>query len=528
MRPLKKIFCLASIFLIIYTCERGQNDIPPKINNTGKVTLSGYVQKGPFINGSVITAFELNNNMVQTGKSFSAQITDNSGAFEFKDIELSSKYVKLQANGFYYNEVTDEESTAPLTLSAIADLEDTFSVNVNILTHLEKERIDVLMEKNMDFASAKSEALNNILKIFSINNSDIKAAESLDISKPDDDNAILLAISIILQGFRSEAALTELLSNISADIRDDGVLNNDSLGSELINNIKQVDLNNVRQNLEGRYASLGIKTTISDFEKYIKLFTDSTNYIETAIITYPNAGKYGLNLLNENDSVFENESYFSLCANLPPGNSLMIKHNGNKGQLGYPVGQENTGWDDLGPGATGVWRTYQSNRTGYIDMKVIFMDNVTLYIYENGSEKPTRIKNLYNPNHVVEDTIRWRLLKSDDLLGCMLSNNAGLKKDPFIIRNENDLRKNFTSDICNDYLPFVHFPDSIVIGYKTAYGSSGIKNQHSFNKVDHGAYAYTITVYIKDTTVLHTELNWITLPNVITDSVRFRIKKVFK
>ncbi len=43
-------------------------------------------------------------------------------------------------------------------------------------------------------------------------------SEELDITINKEENAILLAISLILQGNKSEADLTQLLANISTDI----------------------------------------------------------------------------------------------------------------------------------------------------------------------------------------------------------------------------------------------------------------------------------------------------------------------
>lgn len=51
---------------------------------------------------------------------------------------------------------------------------------------------------------------------------------------PGDDNAILLAVSLILQGYPYTSNLSELLAKISTDIREDGVLKNPALGSILI------------------------------------------------------------------------------------------------------------------------------------------------------------------------------------------------------------------------------------------------------------------------------------------------------
>ena len=85
-----------------------------------------------------------------------------------------------------------------------------------------------------------------------------------------------------------------------------------------------------------------------------------------------------------------------MAANLPSGTTLKVKHNGNDNlALGYPVGQENTGWDDLGPDELKQWRVFKTNRTGGVDVKMSFYNDVTLLIYENDSETPARIKKLF-------------------------------------------------------------------------------------------------------------------------------------
>jgi hypothetical protein len=42
-----------------------------------------------------------------------------------------------------------------------------------------------------------------------------------------------------------------------------------------------------------------------------------------------------------------------------------------------------------------VWRTFKTNRTGEVDIKMYFTNDVTIYIYENDAENPTRIKKIY-------------------------------------------------------------------------------------------------------------------------------------
>jgi hypothetical protein len=141
-----------------------------------------------------------------------------------------------------------------------------------LLSHLEKDRTEYLLGQGKTFQEAKKQAQKEILNIFSISRNDMKYSETLDISSEGDDNAILLAISVILQGYRTTGELSELLANIATDIRTDGVLNSGSLGTQLINDAKLLNLSNIRTNLVSRYKDLGLTASIPDFEKYVTNF----------------------------------------------------------------------------------------------------------------------------------------------------------------------------------------------------------------------------------------------------------------
>lgn len=379
------------IFILFISCDKDNADDLVK-----KEIISGFVQKGPFINGTSITISELENDLSQTGKSYNTQITDNKGGFEISNVEIISNFISLRADGFYYNEVLGEQSGSQITLYAISDISDKSTINVNLLSHLEKSRVEYLISQGESFSNAKKQAQSEILAIFKFAIDSIDYSEQLDITKEGNGNAILLAVSLILQGQRTEGELTELLSNISADLKEDGVLNDSSLSTQLINHAFYLNKTSIRNNLIERYSDLGLSVQIPDFEKYISQFIDSSGYTFTNRISYPTDGKWGKNILNSSDTVFDAGNYFSMAADLPIGTTLTVKHNGNLwGALGFPIGQENTGWDDYGPDETMIWRTFKTNRTGEVDIKMFFTDNVTIYIYENDSENPTRIKNLY-------------------------------------------------------------------------------------------------------------------------------------
>jgi len=103
-------------------------------NPIKKDKISGVFQKGPFVQGTLATLNELDSDLNPTGRPYQTLITDDKGTFEIRNVELVSPYAHLIANGFYRNEVTGNESNAPITLQAVVDLREKDQVNVNILT----------------------------------------------------------------------------------------------------------------------------------------------------------------------------------------------------------------------------------------------------------------------------------------------------------------------------------------------------------------------------------------------------------
>jgi hypothetical protein len=362
--------------------------------------VHGLVQKGPYLNGTAITISELSSNMIPTGKNFSSQIMDNKGTFDIKNVEFSSAFVELKADGFYYNEIENENSGAQLTLYALSDITDSTNLNVNILTTLEKSRVYYLISNGITFEEAKKQAQAEVLKIFKIQKPDINVSEYLDISLPGDDNAILLAISAMVQGYLSVAELSELLANIATDIRQDGLLNSNTLGEILINNARILRTTEIRSNLTNRYESLGLNASIPDFEKYIKQFIDSTDYIPTNNITYPKTFNSKTNILVDSSFIVEPGPLYTMAAFLPKGTSIKIVC---KPSAGYNWGAAGFAFDGTGyifennyP-ASMIYTATGNDQT--ISIPLMFGESgpveptsIDLFIYENNSIDPTRIK----------------------------------------------------------------------------------------------------------------------------------------
>ena len=253
------------LLLLLLGCREDDEAVSDGRN----VTINGHVQKGPFINGTSLVITELDNRLAATGKTFTTQITDNRGSFFIKTSRLDYPNLQLIATGFYFDEVRGEKSAAQLTLFALANVSADATINVNVLSHLEKDRILYLIEQNMSFLEAKQQAQREILALFGIERDNMANSELLDITQAGEENAILLAVSAVLQSGNTVAGLSELLAGIITDIREDGVLDNEMLKATLRQNAINLDLPSVRQNLIKRYEELGLEVSIPSFEQFV-------------------------------------------------------------------------------------------------------------------------------------------------------------------------------------------------------------------------------------------------------------------
>ncbi|MGB3801210.1 MAG: hypothetical protein WA952_15445 [Lewinella sp.] len=332
--------------------------------------VGGYVQKGPFLNGTAMTLAELDSNLIPTGKTYTTQLLDNQGAYAVRNVSLESQYVQVQANGFYYNEVTDANSSGQLTLFALSDLSERNSLNVNLLSSLEKGRIEYLLAEGVAFAAAKAQAQREILAVFEIDPADMTASELLDITQAGEGNAILLAVSLILQGYQEVADLSELLGNMSTDLRQDGVVNSQSVGSTLVNNAVALDPEAIRANLIARYEAMGVTVSIPDFAPYVEHFLEHTEFTFTNNIRYPDFGIYGKNLLLAGDTVYTKDTPYSLAAELPVAyQSLRVEISGPGWY--FTAFNPAQGWNFSSLGANTA-RTFTTNRTGKVDFELKF------------------------------------------------------------------------------------------------------------------------------------------------------------
>lgn len=241
--------------------------------------IGGYSQKGPFLTGSEVVAYEIENGrtMKQTGIKFEGRISNDDGSFNIRSVKLASQYGFVSVNGFYLNEVSGNVSNARITLNAVTDLRSRNRVNVNVLTHMEYERILYLVTKQKyRFAEAKKKAESEIWKIFHIDGEKFQDdAEDLNIAGSSDADAALLAVSIMLQRDGDSGDLLSLVTDIGNAIAEGEEWKNDSLDVAIADWVLYADVSGEYEKIKNNVANLGISLKVADFEPYLRNYWQS-------------------------------------------------------------------------------------------------------------------------------------------------------------------------------------------------------------------------------------------------------------
>ncbi|MCQ2104318.1 MAG: hypothetical protein MJZ26_00860 [Fibrobacter sp.] len=264
--------------------------------------VAGVSQKGPFLNGSSVHLYELQDaGLIQTGKSFTGKIKSDLGEFSLAEINLVSQYALLEADGYYRNEVSGQKSTSQITLNAVTDLENRETVNINLLTHLAYDRMRVLVKGGMEVAAAKRMAEKEIFASFYIENI-AENFEDLNIFNKGEGDAALLAVSVLMQGNRAEAELSELLANYANDVESDGEWNDEKTKVAMADWAEGQSLSegltHIRENVEG--WDFG---DVPGFEKYVKRFWWYNYGLDLCTTERQGEVKKNQNGLSENASV---------------------------------------------------------------------------------------------------------------------------------------------------------------------------------------------------------------------------------
>ena len=207
-----KIILFAITLAVLCACTKDG------LNKSGQCSISGYAQKGQFVKGSQVTAFALGEDLVATGESFPANISNDLGAFSISG-STTAPFIELRAEGYYFNEITGKVSSSPLYLEALVSSGES-SANINLLTTAIKLRVKKLMKEGKSFADAKSQAQNELAAAFG--KSGYSDFERMDIAGNSSSDAALLAFASLIQCDRDASGVTTLIQEIASDLESGG------------------------------------------------------------------------------------------------------------------------------------------------------------------------------------------------------------------------------------------------------------------------------------------------------------------
>lgn len=272
-RKLESLFLLLSFLLSLFVACSGESKTAGGVTEDEGIvavvdkSIAGVSQKGPYVKGSQVSLYELDGTLEPTGKVFTGEISSNKGEFSLSNINLKSQFVHLVSKGYYRNEVSGKTSVGEISLNAVSDILDRKTVNINLLTHLEYRRILAMIENGMSLSKAKDRAESDIFEAFYIDIESTGNFEDLNIFESTEEDAALLAISILLQRELSEGDLTAELKEISDGVAETGKWNDENAKTEIADWAVDADLEAIRSNIESwNFGS------VPKFEKYVKRF----------------------------------------------------------------------------------------------------------------------------------------------------------------------------------------------------------------------------------------------------------------
>ena len=274
------IYLLLMVVGSFFSCSDHTDDEGEDGGNKCKVV--GSVQKGPFIKGAQITVFALNKDLLATGESYPSQISDDLGAFSISSL-MKADYIELRVNGYYYNENRRTVSEAPLSLQAVASA-DREKVNVNLLTTLSYLRIKKLVADGLNFDASVKKAEAEVLEALGMRVGDVSGVEfsEMDICGERKADAILLAMSCLLQEGRTTGELSSLISDIASELAANGTLSS-SLKEKIHKNERYIDLLSIIKGLFDFYEEKQIVDyKIPPFYRYLDLDGDGQIGEDTA------------------------------------------------------------------------------------------------------------------------------------------------------------------------------------------------------------------------------------------------------
>ena len=205
------------------------------------MTVYGLAQNGPYADSSVVKLTALDESTLEsTEQVFTGMVEGGFGGYSVKAESLKSNIARVSVTGKYLEAKSGRLSENELTLYALTDLNVHDSVNVNLFTTLEYERVrELVKNKKLSFADAKKQARNELLDAFHVAVKD-ENGEDVSFDDPEswsvygirdienrDEDKVLMGLTAIFSPF-SGNFFESFVKDFAEDFAKDGKWDSDS------------------------------------------------------------------------------------------------------------------------------------------------------------------------------------------------------------------------------------------------------------------------------------------------------------
>ena len=274
---------MLAVSAMFWACSDGDKAAGGSTEDAGIIAdlnVAGVTQKGPFVKGSAVTVQGIDCKTLEfTDELFEGKVKSDKGDFTVEDVSLKSTCALFEVTGVYRNEISGKKSSEKLTLHALTDLKDRKNVNINVLTELEYERLMFLVtEKGKKFAEAKAQAEKEVLAAFDIKG-DFVEFENLNIFESGDENAALLAVSVMMQAETDDAGLVTRMEKFADSFAETGKWKDSGTKKIISEWAIEVTANGGLDSIRKNVEAWDLGDTVPAFEKFIEAYADGDSVV---------------------------------------------------------------------------------------------------------------------------------------------------------------------------------------------------------------------------------------------------------
>ena len=228
--------------------DKSSSSVSKVEQKTISKTVYGLAQNGPYADSSIVKLTALDESTLESTEQVFTGIVDGGfGGYSVKVESLKSNIAQVSVSGKYLEAKSGRLTEKEVTLYALTDLDVHDSVNVNLFTTLEYERVrELVKNKKLSFAEAKKQARNELLEAFHVAAKD-ESGNKVNFDDPEvwniygihdienrDEDKVLMGLTAVFSAF-NENYVESLIKTIAEDFAKDGKWDDDSTRKSVAN-----------------------------------------------------------------------------------------------------------------------------------------------------------------------------------------------------------------------------------------------------------------------------------------------------